>query len=62
MNLAYREFTRIGLNKVPDAKALARIAQCLGGDVIAQLHQRIIMMAQQKGALQGRKMRVDTRW
>ena len=27
MNLAYRDFVRIGLGKVPDAKTLARIAQ-----------------------------------
>jgi transposase, IS5 family len=60
MNLAYREFTRIGLGKVPDATALARIAQVLGGEVIAQLHERLVKMAQQKGALQGRRMRVDT--
>jgi hypothetical protein len=26
MNLAYRDFTRIGLGKVPDAKILARMA------------------------------------
>ncbi len=38
MNLAYRDFTRIGLGKVPDAKTLARIAQALGGGVIAKLH------------------------
>ncbi len=31
MNLAYRDFTRIGMGKVPDAKTLARIAQALGG-------------------------------
>jgi transposase, IS5 family len=42
MNLAYREFTRIGLGKVPDATALARIAQALGGEVIAQLHERLV--------------------
>jgi IS5 family transposase len=60
MNLAYREFTRIGLAKVPDATALARIAQALGGEVIAQLQERLVTMAQQKGALQGRRMRVDT--
>src|SRR3954452_9439782 len=60
MNLAYREFTRIGLGKVPDATALARIAQALGGEVIAQLQERLVRMAQQKGALQGRRMRVDT--
>lgn len=60
MNLAYREFTRIGLGKVPDATVLARIAQALGGEVIARLHERLVIIAQQKGALQGRKMRVDT--
>jgi transposase, IS5 family len=60
MNLAYRDFTRIGLGKVPDAKTLARIAQALGGEVIAKLHERLVAMAQEKGAVRGRKMRVDT--
>jgi len=41
MNLAYRYFTRIGMGKVPDAKALARIAQALGSEVIAELHRRL---------------------
>ncbi len=43
MNLAYRDFARIGLGKVPDAKTLARIAQALGlgGEVIAELHWRL---------------------
>jgi transposase-like protein DUF772/DDE family transposase len=60
MNLAYRDFTRIGLGKVPDAKTLARIAQALGGEVIAKLHERLVAMAQEKCAVRGRKMRVDT--
>jgi IS5 family transposase len=60
MNLAYRDFTRIGLGKVPDAKTLARIVQALGGEVIAKLHARLVGMAQEKGAVRGRKMRVDT--
>jgi len=60
MNLAYRDFTRVGLGKVPDAKTLARIAQALGGEVIAKLHERLIAIAQEKGAVRGRKMRVDT--
>jgi len=59
-NLAYRDFTRIGLGKVPDAKTLARIAQALGGEVIAELHRRLVEIAQAKGVIQGRKMRVDT--
>src|ERR1700682_144789 len=60
MNLAYRDFTRIGMGKVPDAKTLARIAQALGGEVIAELHRRLVEIAQQEGVIQGRKWRVDT--
>ncbi len=60
MNLAYRDFTRIGLGKVPDAKTLARIAQALDGEVIAKLQERLIAMAQERGVVRGRKMRVDT--
>jgi IS5 family transposase len=60
LNLAYRDFARIGLGNVPDAKTLARITQALGGDVIAKLHRRLVEMAQQQGVVRGRKMRVDT--
>lgn len=60
LNLAYRDFARIGLGKVPDAKTLARIAQALGEEVIAKLHERLIAIAQKNGAVRGRKLRVDT--
>ena len=60
LNLAYRDFARIGLNKVPDAKTLARIAQALGGKVIAKLHERLVQIAQENQVVQGRKLRVDT--
>lgn len=60
LNLGYREFTRIGLEKVPDAKALARIAQVLGGEVIDRIHARLVGIAQERGVVKGRKMRVDT--
>jgi transposase, IS5 family len=60
LNLAYREFVRIGLNKVPDAKTLARITQALGGEVIEKLHHRLVKLAQEHGAVKARKMRVDT--
>ena len=60
LNLAYREFARIGFDKVPDAKTLARIAQTVGGEAIGQLHQRLVEMARERGVIQGRKMRVDT--
>jgi IS5 family transposase len=60
LNLAYRDFAQIGLGKVPDAKTLARIAQALGGEVIAGLHERLVKMAQEQGVVRGRRMRVDT--
>lgn len=59
-NLVYRDFTRIGMGRVPDAKTLARIAQALGGEVIAELHRRLVEIAQEAGVIQGRKLRVDT--
>lgn len=59
-NLAYRDFSRVGLGKVPDAKTLARIGQALGGEVVAELHRRLVGLAREKGVIQGRKMRVDT--
>jgi hypothetical protein len=37
-NLLYRAFTRIGDEKVPDAKTLARLGQLIGPKVIEQLH------------------------
>ncbi len=60
LNLGYREFARIGVEKVPDAKTLARIAQALGGEVIGKLHERLVQLAQERGVVKGRKMRVDT--
>jgi IS5 family transposase len=48
------------LDKAPDAKTLARIGQAISGDVISELHRRLVELAQQKGVVQGRKMRVDT--
>jgi IS5 family transposase len=60
MNLCYRDFARIGMGKVPDAKTLARIAQALGGEMIAELHRRLVEIAQEEGVIQGRKLRVDT--
>jgi len=59
-NLVYRDFSRVGLTKVPDAKTLARIGQALDGEVIAELHRRLVELAQEKGVVEGRKMRVDT--
>jgi len=59
-NLVYREFTRVGAGKVPDAKALGRQARALGPEVIQQIHQRMVELAVENKVVQGRKMRVDT--
>jgi IS5 family transposase len=59
-NVVYRTFCRIGMQKVPDAKTLVRLGQAIGPEVIAQLHDRIVAIAQQRKVIQGRKMRVDT--
>jgi IS5 family transposase len=59
-NVVYRSFCRIGMEKVPDAKTLVRLGQAIGPEVIAELHERIVALAQQQGVIRGRKMRVDT--
>jgi IS5 family transposase len=59
-NLLYREFTRIGAAKVPDAKTLGRLAQALGPDVIEKIHGRIVALAHERAIVKGRRMRVDT--
>ena len=59
-NLLYRQFTRIGSGKVPDAKTLGRQALALDPTVVRQIHQRVVELAVQNKVVQGRKMRVDT--
>jgi IS5 family transposase len=59
-NLVYREFTRIGGEKVPDDRTLGNLARQLGPEVIEKLHRRVVEIAQEKKIATGRKMRVDT--
>ena len=59
-NLVYRDFTRVGSEKVPDAKTMGRWGIALGPAVIQQIHERIVQIAQANKVVQGRKMRVDT--
>ena len=59
-NLVYRAFTRIGDQKVPDAKTLARLGQVVGPEVIRDLHERVVALAREQGVVRGRKLRVDT--
>jgi len=41
-NLLYRQFTRVGGGKVPDAKTLGRLAPMVGPDAVARLQQRVV--------------------
>jgi IS5 family transposase len=59
-NVVYRTFCRIGTERVPDAKTLVRLGQALGAETIAELHDRVVALAQERGLVRGRKMRVDT--
>jgi IS5 family transposase len=59
-NLVCRACTRIGDEKVPHAKTLARLGQAIGPEVIRELRERLMELAREQGVVQGRKMRVDT--
>ena len=59
-NLVYRDFTRVGAGKTPDAKTMGRWGVALGAGVIKQIHARMVSMAQRNGLTEGRRMRVDT--
>src|SRR5262245_45257036 len=59
-NLVYRDFTRVGGDKVPDAKTMGRWGMALGPQVLKRLHARVVAIARDKGVTAGRRMRVDT--
>ena len=59
-NLVYRQFTRVGAEKVPDAKTLGRLAIALGPEIIEQIHRRVIAIACEKRIVRGRRLRLDT--
>jgi len=59
-NLVYRDFTRVGGGKMPDAKTMGRWGVVLGPKVLKQIHERVVKVAQAKGVTTGRRMRVDT--
>ena len=47
-NLVYRQFTRIGGEKVPDDRTMGNLARQLGPEVIEQLHRRVVEIAQER--------------
>src|ERR1700704_5788376 len=59
-NLVYRDFTRVGAAKMPDAKTMGRWGVAMGPVVIHQIHDRIVQIARANDVVQGRRMRIDT--
>jgi transposase, IS5 family len=59
-NLVYRDFTRVGAAKVPDAKSMGRWGLALGPEEVEKIHARVVEIAQEKQVVKGRKMRLDT--
>jgi IS5 family transposase len=58
--LRRRNFTRVGAGKTPDAKTMGRWGVAVGPEVVKQIHQRLVNLAQANGLAAGRRMRVDT--
>jgi IS5 family transposase len=59
-NLVYRDFTRVGADKMPDAKTMGRWGVAVGPQALKQIHERIVKIAAEQGVTEGRRMRVDT--
>jgi IS5 family transposase len=59
-NLVYRDFTRVGGEKTPDAKTMGRWGVVVGPQVLRQIHDRMVRIAQDNGVVAGARMRVDT--
>ena len=59
-NLVYRDFTRVGAAKMPDAKTMGKWGVALGPEVVAQIHERIVQIARDHRVAAGRRTRVDT--
>ena len=58
-DVVYRMFTRVGAEKVPDAKTLARIECALGAEIIEKIpwtHR----IAQERKVVKGQRIRLDT--
>ena len=59
-NLVYRDFTRVGGEKMPDAKTMGRWGLAVGPEVIKRVHERLVAIALEEGIATGKRMRVDT--
>src|SRR6266404_78005 len=58
-NLVYRDFTRVGSTKMPDAKTMGRWGVAVGPVVVKQIHERVLEIARAaraKGRQSGEKL------
>src|SRR3979411_884730 len=58
-NLVYRDFTRVGGAQTPDAKTMGRWGVAVGPEVVKQLHQRLVKLAQANRFAAGGRQGVD---
>ena len=49
-NLVYRDFTRVGGGKMPDAKTMGRWGVAVGPEVIKRVHERLVEIALERGS------------
>src|ERR1700686_1103369 len=59
-NLVYRDFTRVGGAKMPDAKTMGRWGLAVEPPALKKNHQGMVKIARDTGVTEGRRMRVDT--
>ena len=58
--LVYREFPRMGGEKVPEDRTRGNLARPRGPEVVEKRHGRVVEMAPENKIATGRKMRVAT--
>ena len=61
-NLVYRNFTRIGTEKVPDAKTMGRLGQVVTGETVAKLHRRVVEIAAEKRVVRAARCGWTLQW
>src|SRR5262245_48686256 len=54
-NLVYRDFTRIGSAKGPDAKTMGRWGVAVGSQALERVHARMVAIAHESGVIKGRR-------
>src|SRR5258706_12660531 len=59
-NLVYRDFTRVGGTKMPDAKTMGRWGVAVGPAAGKQIHARMGQIAREHRVAEGRRMRAAT--